>query len=156
MSKLSTLKVFSLLVLAVQLNSCTQCTAQYDSSKMKNQLHHEEKVANATLSSLTEDGNLPPTGAKKIDAAERFATLCASCHGANGAGDGPGAAALNPKPRNLTDLAWQQATPDDRITKVIKSGGASVGLSATMAPWGAVLSDEEITAVVAYIRTMAK
>jgi mono/diheme cytochrome c family protein len=123
---------------------------------MKKQLHREEQVANTVPVSLTENGELPATGGKKIDAAERFATLCSSCHGPKGAGDGPGAAALNPKPRNLTDLAWQQATQDDRITKVIKNGGASVGLSATMAPWGAVLSDEEIAAVVAYIRTLGK
>ena len=30
-----------------------------------------------------------------------FEMNCASCHGPNGAGDGPAAAALDPKPRNL-------------------------------------------------------
>ena len=156
MPKSRSIKVLALTVFTQFLNSCNQCTAQYDSAPMKAQLNQEEKIANTQQVTLTETGELPSVGVKKIDAAERYATLCASCHGAQGAGDGPGALALNPKPRNLTELAWQQATSDDRITKVIKSGGASVGLSATMAPWGAVLSDEEIAAVVAYIRTMSK
>ena len=32
-----------------------------------------------------------------------FAQYCGSCHGAAGKGDGAGAAALNPKPKDLTD-----------------------------------------------------
>ncbi len=31
-----------------------------------------------------------------------FAKYCATCHGPKGAGDGPAARALNPKPRNFT------------------------------------------------------
>lgn len=59
---------------------------------------------------------------------------CVTCHGPRGMGDGPGAAALNPKPRTFKDPKWQQQTKDDRIAKVIVEGGASVGLSEGMAP----------------------
>ena len=59
---------------------------------------------------------------------------CVNCHGATGEGNGPGAAALNPKPRSFTDPGWQSATDDERIKKVIVEGGASVGLSEAMAP----------------------
>ncbi len=59
---------------------------------------------------------------------------CVTCHGDRGLGDGPGAAALNPKPRTFKDPKWQMQTKDDRIAKVIVEGGASVGLSAGMAP----------------------
>jgi hypothetical protein len=32
-----------------------------------------------------------------------FTTVCSSCHGTDGKGDGPAATSLNPKPRNFTD-----------------------------------------------------
>lgn len=59
---------------------------------------------------------------------------CVTCHGDRGMGDGPGAAPLNPKPRTFKDPKWQMQTKDERIAKVIVEGGASVGLSANMAP----------------------
>jgi len=59
---------------------------------------------------------------------------CVTCHGDKGIGDGPGAVALNPKPRSFKDRKWQLNTKDDRIKKVIVEGGAAVGLSEGMAP----------------------
>ncbi len=67
--------------------------------------------------------------AKKI-----FSTYCTTCHGSKGKGDGIAAAALQPRPRRMGDAAWQLATTDKRIEKVIMKGGQSVGLSPTMAP----------------------
>ena len=61
-------------------------------------------------------------------------TRCVNCHGPRGAGDGPGAVALKAKPRSFNNAKWQSDTDDDRIRKVIVGGGASVGLSAEMAP----------------------
>jgi len=61
-----------------------------------------------------------------------FKTRCAPCHGEMGKGDGPGAAALNPKPRNYTDVAWQNKVSDEDIKKTILYGGAAVGKSPTM------------------------
>jgi len=67
---------------------------------------------------------------------ETFQTTCAACHGPEGKGDGVAAAALDPKPRNLSDAAFMSTQSDDRIYKVISEGGASVGLSPMMAAWG--------------------
>jgi mono/diheme cytochrome c family protein len=39
------------------------------------------------------------------DAKEMFTSYCAPCHGASGKGDGPAAAALTPKPADLTQFA---------------------------------------------------
>jgi cytochrome c oxidase cbb3-type subunit 3 len=83
----------------------------------------------------------------------KYATLCASCHGAAGKGDGM---ASNPKPRNFTDKSWQSKTDDAKIAKVIKEGGMAAGLSALMPPWGAVLSDEEVDAMVKLVRSFGK
>jgi len=81
-----------------------------------------------------------------------FENTCAACHGPGGKGDGPAAAALDPKPKNLSDAKLLSTQTDDFIYKVISEGGASVGLSPMMAPWGGVLSEQDIWNVVAYIR----
>ncbi len=47
-------------------------------------------------------------------------------------GNGPGAAQLNPKPRNYTDKAWQKSVTDDQIKNTILLGGAAVGKSPIM------------------------
>ncbi|MBX7149753.1 cytochrome c [bacterium] len=86
----------------------------------------------------------------------KFDMLCASCHGATGGGDGVASAALNPKPRVLSDPAFQASKTDDHLKNVIKNGGASVGLSATMPAWGAALTDADIDNVVAFIRSLKK
>jgi mono/diheme cytochrome c family protein len=61
-----------------------------------------------------------------------FQTVCATCHGTDGTGNGPGAQALNPKPRNYTDAAWQASVSDEDIKKIIVEGGAAVGKSPMM------------------------
>ena len=61
-----------------------------------------------------------------------FDTVCATCHGADGTGNGPAAASLNPKPRNYTDPAWQASVTDEDIKKTILLGGQGVGKSPMM------------------------
>jgi cytochrome c553 len=59
---------------------------------------------------------------------------CVTCHGPDGSGNGPGAAALAVKPRSFKDPAWQASVDNERIKKVMVEGGASVGLNEAMAP----------------------
>lgn len=77
----------------------------------------------------TQDGAAAP-GAKEARAL--FESLCFTCHGLTGHGDGPGAVALNPKPRSFADAAWQDSVTDEQITKTIVYGGAGVGKSPIM------------------------
>ncbi len=89
-----------------------------------------------------------------------FMTNCMSCHGPGGKGDGPVAAALNPKPRDLSKGAFNFDTDKDGSTgsnadikAVIKNGAAAYGGSPLMAPWPA-LSDADLGNLVAYIRSL--
>ena len=66
------------------------------------------------------------------EASQIFATRCSTCHGTAGDGNGPAGAALNPRPRNFHDGAWQSATPDAQIERIIREGGAAVGKSPLM------------------------
>jgi mono/diheme cytochrome c family protein len=47
----------------------------------------------------------PPPVAPAMGGRELFVRYCASCHGTDGRGDGPAAAALQPPPNDLTRLA---------------------------------------------------
>jgi mono/diheme cytochrome c family protein len=74
------------------------------------------------------------TTAARQEAAQIFDTRCAACHGAAGKGDGAAAAALDPKPQNYHDMAWQKSVTDEEIAKAIVHGGVSVGKSPIMVP----------------------
>lgn len=76
--------------------------------------------------------NTPAT--PEAEAQQIFSGRCSPCHGAAGAGDGAAAAALNPRPRNFHDGAWQASVTDAHIENIIRVGGAAVGKSAAMPP----------------------
>ena len=62
---------------------------------------------------------------------------CSACHGAQGQGDGPAAAALNPKPANFADKAFMQGLPVDCQFYRISEGVTGTG----MPPWKALGAD---------------
>ncbi|MGE5445323.1 MAG: c-type cytochrome, partial [Ignavibacteriales bacterium] len=82
---------------------------------------------------------------------EVFAAKCTPCHGQTGHGDGPGAASLQPKPRNLSDT-YISALNDDLLFKAISEGGAAMGKSPAMPSWKFALSEDDIWNVIAYIK----
>lgn len=96
-------------------------------------------------------------GAEPSQAELMFNTLCATCHGADGTGNGPAAASLNPKPRNYTDAAWQASVTDDHLRETILKGGAGVGKSPMM-PGQPQLKDhpEVLDGLVQIIRKFGK
>lgn len=51
-----------------------------------------------------------------------FAIHCASCHGEKGEGNGPAAAALNPKPRNFSTDPFKQGESHSEVFKSISTG----------------------------------
>jgi mono/diheme cytochrome c family protein len=77
-----------------------------------------------------------PAGKQPVTDAVRnfFVQTCALCHGADGTGNGPMAAQLNPKPRNYTDPNWQLSITDEEIKQIIVQGGQGVGKSPSMPP----------------------
>jgi len=81
-----------------------------------------------------------------------FRTYCVLCHGAEGRGDGRAAKMYTPRPANLTVSPFNDAYKE----MIIRGGGASVGRSAYMPPWGDELTDEQIHDVVAFLRELRK
>jgi mono/diheme cytochrome c family protein len=75
-------------------------------------------------------------------------TNCVSCHGASGKGDGPAAAALNPKPADWTSAKVQSESEGELFWKISNGRGP-------MPPWKH-LPDKDRWDLVAYVKSLGK
>jgi mono/diheme cytochrome c family protein len=73
---------------------------------------------------------------------------CVSCHGASGKGDGPAAAALNPKPADWTSAKVQSESPGELFWKISNGRGP-------MPPWKH-LPEKDRWDLVAYVKSLGK
>ncbi len=85
-----------------------------------------------------------------------YAEHCAECHGRSGKGDGPAAAVIGQRLPDFSDAAAMRKVDDAFLAAIIKKGGSQFGRSNAMPAWGMKLSDAEIGAIVAYIRSLAQ
>ena len=79
-----------------------------------------------------------------------FENYCILCHGIKADGTGRAAKLYNPKPANLV-LSDKN---DEYKELLIRQGGAALGRSEFMPPWGNELTTEQITDVVGYLRSI--
>lgn len=83
---------------------------------------------------------------QQSEAQALFASLCAACHGSVGAGDGPAAAALRPRPASFKDSLFQVGRTDEQLAAAIKGG------KPPMPAFAQQLTPVQIRALVTYIR----
>ena len=76
--------------------------------------------------------------------AEKFATICATCHGADGKGN-----PLLGAP-NLTDDYWIYGSSLDTITETVANGRQN-----RMPAWGELLGEQRVRLLAAYIYSLA-
>lgn len=79
-----------------------------------------------------------------------FKTNCVLCHGVKGDGKGRASVLFNPPPADLT----HSDKNDQYKEMIIRMGGEAMGRSPVMPVWGEQLTDQEITDVVQYLRTL--
>jgi len=72
-----------------------------------------------------------------------YKAKCASCHGAEGKGDGAAGKFLKPPPPDFSSADFAAKADAAAIKKVVKEGGKAVGKSPSMPSFG-TLSDAEI------------
>jgi len=98
-----------------------------------------------------------PASDPVAEADEIFQSRCTVCHGEGGKGDGPGSAALDPKPRDFTSDEWQASVTDEHIQKIIVYGGSAVGKAPTMPANPDLDAKPEVVAeLVKHVRSLAK
>jgi mono/diheme cytochrome c family protein len=85
-----------------------------------------------------------------------YGQYCAGCHGSVGKGDGPAAASLNPKPRDLSDQSYARSLKDEYLIDITKNGGPAVKKSPLMPAFGKTLKDDQVKDLMAYLRSLAK
>ena len=89
-------------------------------------------------------------GVRAAETAEaNWAKSCATCHGKDGAAHTRIAKRIGVK--DLTDAAYQKSFTDEQAFGNLKNGEKG-----KMSPMGDKFSDDEIKALVAYVRTLQK
>ncbi|SRR5579884_2389359 len=100
---------------------------------------------------------LQPTSANLAEGKTLFNANCAPCHGASGAGDGPAAASLNPKPADFKTPIHAKL-PDGYWFWRLTDGGSVPPFSAAgsaMPPWKGTLTDRQRWLVILYEHTFS-
>src|ERR1700757_4957855 len=94
-----------------------------------------------------------PLAMLAADAKTNWANNCAQCHGPDGKANTKMGKTLSAK--DLTDPKVQAEFTDAKATQSIKEGVKQNGKT-TMKAFGGKLTDEEISALVKYVRTLKK
>ena len=157
------------LVISMTVFSCVACTVTETTNSNAN--HSANQNSSAPIVVVPANANAPAAGenanaasknsnaagapsaasntASNIYAAALFnnesSPKCASCHQP----DGKGKQGIKDIP-NFTDAAWQKKTTDNEITETIKNGHKP------MPAYKDKLSDDQIKALVAYVRKFAR
>jgi mono/diheme cytochrome c family protein len=94
-----------------------------------------------------------PLSARAADPKTNWANNCAQCHGPDGKANTKMGKILSAK--DLTDPSVQASFTDAKAAEVIKNGVKQNGKT-TMKAFAGKLSDDEIKALVAYVRGLKK
>ena len=81
---------------------------------------------------------------------EEFDSTCFPCHGREGKGDGPAAAAMGIKPIDHTDPVRAGEITDGERFLILKHGIPDTA----MQPFGAALSDDQVWRILAFVETL--
>jgi len=79
-----------------------------------------------------------------------FLHYCVNCHGITADGNGRAAKLYNPRPANLVKTDKNDAYKE----LIIRRGGAAIGRSNFMPPWGEELTNEQIKDVLSFLHSI--
>ncbi len=91
---------------------------------------------------------IPVTKTSPTSGRQMFSSYCAPCHGVDGRGHGPAAAALKVPPADLTGLIRKNhgRFPDTHIVSVLQFGAAIPAHGSMEMPvWGPILGKMDVT-----------
>jgi mono/diheme cytochrome c family protein len=85
-----------------------------------------------------------------------FYDKCVWCHADSTPAGPSNRSNLNPNPALINDGSVFNSMSDEDLRNAIALGGAAMGKSAAMPPYGRTLTPDEIEAVIAYMRAIAQ
>jgi mono/diheme cytochrome c family protein len=91
----------------------------------------------------------PPEGAAQQSPKAIFHSVCSTCHGPEGKGNGPAGAAFNPKPANFTDPAFWKTHTDSQLVNSITHG------KGMMPAFGGTYDHATVEALVKYLHVLS-
>lgn len=97
---------------------------------------------------------IPPTAEVVKEAPSVYESKCSKCHGDKGDGKGSATKGLDVKPRNYTNKNVMEKIPDGQLYWIIANG--SDPEATEMGPYKKKLSEEQMWALVHYIRTFVQ
>lgn len=159
---LTILVVAAALLAAPEANACPECWWEPPANWQERERGWMQSMPSMRRHHYVMDRGLPEpyrnltnpltTSPESIATGERlYQTSCASCHGAQGRGDGPAADALTPQPANLRHLARMSMMANDAyLYWTIAEGGQPV--ETDMPAFKEALSSDEIWSIIHYVR----
>jgi cytochrome c oxidase cbb3-type subunit III len=130
------------------LSSCQRKTAVSTANPNLNAYDVEQ--------SSTDPQRLIPLNYQQAQGKRVFNNNCVWCH-ADATQAGPSNRSnLSPTPPLFTDGETFNSLSDDFMRNTITLGGSAMGKSAIMPPWGKTLTQDEIRAVLAYVRAVSQ
>ena len=85
-----------------------------------------------------------------------FYTYCVWCHADSSPAGPSNRSNLTPTPPLANDGTTFNSLSDEFIRNTITLGGSAMGKSAMMPPWGNTLTQDEVQAVIAFMRAIAQ
>lgn len=83
-----------------------------------------------------------------------YEAYCTQCHGVTGDGRGINAPHMSVVPRDHTNRSEMSGRSDADLARVVKGGGRAINQSILMPAWGAMLTDEDVEALVRHMRVL--
>lgn len=120
---------------------------------MADHMAHMDDVRQMLQDRLGDAYDTPVAGLDSADLSagkELYDSMCASCHGTSGKGDGPAAGALPTPPADHTDPVHSAYYSDAGRIEVIRNGIPGT----PMAGFGAALSDADLLNLYAYVKSL--
>ena len=148
-------KLFQNIILIISILTLTKLTLassiHLNKTDSSNSTHIQGGVSDWVAPAYADKLKNPLAGNLSVlkDAKNLFKTNCVSCHGDKGEGNGPAAASLTPKPKNLTSEIVQKQSDGVLFWKI--TTGKSPMLS-----WKDALTEKQRWEIVNYIRQLRK